>query len=114
MKGRALTAIGLWIAGLVVCGVIVGRTHFTADLSAFLPRAPTAEQKVLVDQLKDGAVSRLVLIGIEGADAENARHAVQKSRRQAARVKGVSPRSTMAKRRRPNATGRFSSPIAIC
>jgi predicted exporter len=70
MKGRALTAIGLWLAGLVVCGVIVGRTRFTADLSAFLPRAPTAEQKVLVDQLKDGAVSRLVLIGIEGTDAQ--------------------------------------------
>ncbi len=70
MNRRALPAIGLWIAGLLVCGVIVGRTHFTADLSAFLPRAPTAEQRILVDQLKDGAVSRLVLIGIEGADAE--------------------------------------------
>jgi predicted exporter len=70
MKVRALTAIGIWLAGLVVCGVIVGRTHFTADLSAFLPRAPTAEQKILVNQLKEGAVSRLVLIGIAGADAQ--------------------------------------------
>lgn len=70
MKNRTWVARGLWLAGLVVCGVIVGRTHFTADMSAFLPRAPTAEQKVLVDQLRDGAVSRLVLLGIAGADAE--------------------------------------------
>ena len=70
MKRRALLAIGIWIAGLIGCGIIVTRTHFTADLSAFLPRAPTAEQRILVDQLKDGAVSRLVLLGIEGADAE--------------------------------------------
>jgi len=70
MKGRALTAIGIWLAGLLVCGIIVGRTRFTADLSAFLPRAPTAEQKILVAQLKDGTVSRLVLIGIEGTDAQ--------------------------------------------
>ena len=69
MKSRAPLAIGLWLAGLVACGVIIGRTHFSADLSAFLPRAPSAEQKVLIDQLRDGAVSRLVLIGIEGADA---------------------------------------------
>ncbi|MBP8295751.1 MAG: MMPL family transporter [Burkholderiales bacterium] len=69
MKRHALLAIGIWIVGLIGCGVIVARTHFTADLSAFLPRAPTAEQRILVDQLKDGAVSRLVLLGIEGADA---------------------------------------------
>ncbi|MBK7469539.1 MAG: MMPL family transporter [Betaproteobacteria bacterium] len=78
MKRHALLAIGIWIAGLIGCGIIVGRTHFTADLSAFLPRAPTAEQRILVDQLKDGAVSRLVLLGIEGADAP-ARAALSRS-----------------------------------
>ncbi|MEP7083622.1 MAG: MMPL family transporter, partial [Betaproteobacteria bacterium] len=69
MRRRALLPIGLWLIGLLGCAFIVSRTHFTADLSAFLPRAPSAEQKVLVDQLRNGAVSRLVLIGIEGADA---------------------------------------------
>ena len=78
MKRRARLAIGIWIAGLIGCGIIVGRTHFTADLSAFLPRAPTAEQRILVDQLKDGAVSRLALLGIEGADAA-ARAALSRS-----------------------------------
>src|SRR5690606_3744887 len=42
----------------------------TADLSAFLPRSPTPAQQLLVDQLRDGLASRLILVGIEGADAE--------------------------------------------
>ncbi|MEO8537580.1 MAG: hypothetical protein ABI533_08630, partial [Betaproteobacteria bacterium] len=48
---------------------IIGRSSFTADLSAFLPRAPTAAQQVLVDQLTEGAVSRLILIGVDAPDA---------------------------------------------
>ncbi|MBA3696718.1 MAG: MMPL family transporter [Methylotenera sp.] len=50
--------------------VVIGRSHFTADLSAFLPSNPTAEQQLLMDQLKDGLASRLILVGIEGADAD--------------------------------------------
>lgn len=64
---RAL-AIGLWLAFVALCLVVVAQTRFTADLSAFLPKSPTPEQQLLVDQLKDGVVSRLTLIGIEGAD----------------------------------------------
>ena len=67
MSGARL-AIGAWIAGLVACAIIIAQTSFTADMSAFLPRAPSAEQRVLVDQLREGAVSRLLLIGIEGGD----------------------------------------------
>ncbi|MEP6789727.1 MAG: MMPL family transporter [Ramlibacter sp.] len=54
---------------MAACAVLVTRTSFTADMSAFLPQAPTPEQQLLVDQLRDGLVSRLVLVGIEGADA---------------------------------------------
>ncbi|MEO7400209.1 MAG: MMPL family transporter [Polaromonas sp.] len=61
--------IALWLAFLLACGAIIGRTHFTADLSAFLPRTPTPEQQLLMDQLRDGLASRLILVGIEGADA---------------------------------------------
>ena len=61
--------VGLWVALLAVCVVTIAHTSFTADLSAFLPKAPTAEQQVLVDQLTEGAVSRLILVGIEGSDA---------------------------------------------
>ena len=64
-----ITAIALWLAFLLTCGVIISRTPFTTDLSAFLPRSPTPEQKLLMDQLRDGLASRLILVGIEGADA---------------------------------------------
>jgi predicted exporter len=68
-RRRGIPAIALWLAFLVVCVVTISRTHFTTDLSAFLPRTPTAEQKLLMDQLREGLASRLILVGIEGADA---------------------------------------------
>ncbi|MEO8753430.1 MAG: MMPL family transporter, partial [Casimicrobiaceae bacterium] len=68
MKRGALPAIALWVALLCACLVVISRTSFTADLSAFLPRAPSPEQQVLVDQLTEGAVSRLILMGIEAPD----------------------------------------------
>ncbi|NMV39609.1 MMPL family transporter [Ralstonia insidiosa] len=61
-----------WLLGLVLCAIVIGRTSFTADLSAFLPRSPSAEQRVLVDQLREGLVSRLILIGIEGGGGNDA------------------------------------------
>jgi predicted exporter len=62
-------ALVLWLLGLAFCAFVISRTTFTTDLSAFLPQSPTKEQQVLLDQLRDGVVSRLILTGIEGADA---------------------------------------------
>ena len=70
-RRRSMTAIGLWLAFLLACGAIISRTHFTADLSAFLPRTPTPEQQLLMDQLREGVASRLILVGIEGAEASS-------------------------------------------
>ena len=61
-------AIALWLAAVLACLFVIARSHFTADLSAFLPRSPTPAQQLLVDQLRDGLASRLILVGIEGAD----------------------------------------------
>jgi predicted exporter len=69
IRRRALAIIALWLAFLLACSAIISRSHFTADLSAFLPRTPTPEQQLLMDQLRDGLASRLILVGIEGADA---------------------------------------------
>ncbi|NUO73321.1 MAG: hypothetical protein HOQ10_11470, partial [Frateuria sp.] len=41
----ALLAVGVWLCA---------RAQYVADLSAFLPSAPTAEQRVLLAQLKSG------------------------------------------------------------
>jgi len=63
-------SIAIWFAFLALCIAIIARTSFTADMSAFLPRSPTPAQRLLVDQLRDGVVSRLILVGIEGAPQE--------------------------------------------
>jgi predicted exporter len=44
--------------------------RYVADLSAFLPSRPTPKQQLLVDQLRDGPGSRLILIALQGGDAE--------------------------------------------
>ncbi|WP_144153431.1 MMPL family transporter [Paraburkholderia sp. BCC1885] len=82
LRQRAVLA---WLVFLLACAVVISRTSFSADLSAFLPRSPSAGQRVLVDQLRDGLVSRLILVGIEGGDPAT-RAAL--SRRIAATVRG--------------------------
>jgi predicted exporter len=67
---RRRLALVAWLVGVAICCIVIARTTFTADLSAFLPQSPTKEQQVLLDQLRDGVVSRLILIGIEGGDAQ--------------------------------------------
>ncbi len=68
-RRRGIAAIVLWLVFLLISAGIISRTHFTTDLSAFLPRSPTPAQQLLMDQLRDGLASRLILVGIEGADA---------------------------------------------
>ncbi|QCP48894.1 hypothetical protein FAZ95_06660 [Trinickia violacea] len=81
----AKRAVQLWLLFLVVCAVLIHRASFTADLSAFLPRAPSAAQRVLVDQLREGIVSRLMLVAIEGGDAQGR---ATLSKQLAARLRG--------------------------
>ena len=69
MTGRRL-AIVLWLAGLAFATWQVTQARFVADLSSFLPAAPTPEQRLLVDQLREGAVSRMVMVGIEGGEPQ--------------------------------------------
>ncbi len=59
-------ALALWLVCVAIAAGITLRTTYVADLSAFLPSTPSAEQAVLLDQLRTGVASRLVLIGIEG------------------------------------------------
>ena len=67
---RSWAALLIWLFIVLIAIGLVFRASFTADLSAFLPRNPTQEQQMLVEQLRDGMVSRLILIGIEGGDAQ--------------------------------------------
>lgn len=67
-KHRVLPLV-LWLVGILACLLVIFQTHFVADLSAFMPRTPNARQQLLIDQLRDGAVARLIMMGIEGGDA---------------------------------------------
>ena len=58
--------LAVWLVVVLAAVAITARTHYVADLSAFLPSDPSAEQAVLLDQLQSGMVARLVLIGVEG------------------------------------------------
>ncbi len=63
--GRAFL---LWLLAMLAGAAIVWNSRFTADMSFFLPSHPSAEQQVLVDQLKEGVVSRLLMVAIAGGD----------------------------------------------
>lgn len=66
---RRAAPIAVWLACLAACGwVLASRTSITADLTAFLPRAATPAQALLVSQLRDGIAARLILVALEGAE----------------------------------------------
>jgi len=62
--------ISSWLVGLAAALWVVAHAHYINDLSAFLPAKPTHLQKLMVDQLRDGPASRLLLIALEGGDSE--------------------------------------------
>jgi predicted exporter len=68
MSRRALVTL-IWCGCVAFAAWVIAHANYRADISAFLPKTPTANQQLLVDQLKDGVVSRLMLVGISGADA---------------------------------------------
>ncbi len=59
----------LWLLAMLAGAAVAWHGRFSADISFFLPARPTAEQQILVDQLEEGAVSRLLMLAIEGGDA---------------------------------------------
>src|SRR5512145_638160 len=59
----------LWLLAMLAGAAIVWNSRFSADMSFFLPAHPSAEQQVLVDQLKEGAVARLLMVSIGGGES---------------------------------------------
>ena len=73
MTARKLRRIGGWLALILLAAAIAAHARYIADLSAFLPARPTPAQRLLVDQLRSGPASRLILIALQGGDAEDTR-----------------------------------------
>jgi predicted exporter len=71
----------IWALLVIIAAGIAARATYTADLSAFLPRSPSATQRLLIEQLRAGPAARLILVALEGADARTrARLSVQLAR----------------------------------
>jgi predicted exporter len=68
-RRSAFLTLLILVLALAAGIAVIARTSFTADLSAFLPSAPNAEQRLLIDQLKQGVAARTLMLGIEGGDA---------------------------------------------
>lgn len=85
MSAPRARVLAVWLAMLAIAGILAARARFTADVSGFLPVAPTAEQRLLVEQLGKGPASRILLLAIEGADAATR---ARLSHELAARVRG--------------------------
>jgi predicted exporter len=66
---RRIAVLLVWLALVGLAVWQITRTAFVADLSAFLPASPDAQQRVLIEQLQSGSVARTLLIGIAGGDA---------------------------------------------
>ncbi|MDA8151516.1 MAG: MMPL family transporter [Acidithiobacillus sp.] len=61
--------LGVWLAILIgAIGVIINTT-FESTLSEFLPKSPSAQQELLNEQLRNGVLSRKILVEINGGDA---------------------------------------------
>ena len=85
MNIKKYVPFALWLAFIAACILIISRTTFNADMSAFLPRSPTPTQQIMVEQLRDGVVSRLILVGVDGAPASQL---AQISKGMAAQLRG--------------------------
>ncbi|HVY16323.1 MAG TPA: MMPL family transporter [Rhodopila sp.] len=66
------TALLAWAIVLAGCIVVIARLRVDTDMAAFLPRSASPAQRVLVDEVRDGVLSRLVLLGIEGVSPDQA------------------------------------------
>ncbi|NJD23829.1 MAG: hypothetical protein FIB06_00315 [Betaproteobacteria bacterium] len=68
MRTGAVRTLLLWLLAMLAGAAVVWNSRFSADMTFFLPADPSPEQRVLVDQLKEGLVSRLLMVAVAGGD----------------------------------------------
>jgi predicted exporter len=66
---RRLNWVWLLVASVMI-SVIYLRLELSFDLSAFIPTQATASHEILIEQIRQGPASRLLVIGIAGASRD--------------------------------------------
>ncbi len=60
----------VWLASLTFCiWIVASHTRFSTDMGAFLPDSASPVQQLMVDQLRDGVTSRIVMLALENAES---------------------------------------------
>lgn len=67
---RPRLAVAAWIALVALSAWQLARTPVIADLGAFLPPSATPTQQLLLEQMKSGAASRVLLVALSGVPEE--------------------------------------------
>ncbi|MDD5403856.1 MAG: MMPL family transporter [Sulfuricella sp.] len=63
--------VAIWLAALACCvWIVMAHTRFSTDMAAFLPDSAAPAQQLMVEQLRNGAPSRMLLLALQGAEAE--------------------------------------------
>src|SRR5688572_26865180 len=64
---RPRLALAIWLVVIALSLWQLARTRIVADLGAFLPPSATPTQQLLLEQMRSGVASRIILIAIGGA-----------------------------------------------
>jgi predicted exporter len=67
---RPRLAVALWLVVVALSVWQLSRSRIVADLGAFLPPSATPTQQLLLEQLRSGVASRIILIALGGAPEE--------------------------------------------
>lgn len=74
-RGHAVRLIAAVALLALAALLLVDRLHVRTDMSFFLPGTEDSQSALLVDRLRDGAASSVVMIGLSGGSAEALRAA---------------------------------------
>jgi predicted exporter len=64
---RPRLAVAIWLVVIALSVWQLARTRIVADLGAFLPPSATPTQQLLLEQMKSGVASRIILVALGGA-----------------------------------------------